>query len=213
MTISLAITERESAQKNEALRAAGRVPGNIYGPNQAPLSVSMPANELAKVIAEAGESTIVELTGLAEPIEVLLKEVDFDPVKRAIRHVDFYAIERGKTMTVTVPIEFSGVAPAEKNGLGSVTKVLHEVEVTCKPSDLPSELVVDVSGLVDENSKLTVADLPVSAEVTIAADPADPVAIISVAREETDEAPAEIDMAAIEVEEKGKSADTETEEN
>jgi large subunit ribosomal protein L25 len=204
MTISLAITERESAQKNRSVRASGGVPGNVYGPKQDPISISMDASELAKVIEEAGESTIVELTGLKEPLEVLVKDVDFDPVKRGIRHVDFYAIERGKEMTVTVPIEFVGEAPAEKNAFGSVTKVLHEVEVTCRPSDLPSELTVDISTLVDEQSKLTLADISLPEGVKLESELEETVAVISVAKEEEDEAPTEIDMDTIEVEEKGK---------
>jgi large subunit ribosomal protein L25 len=204
MTISLAIAERDQKQNNEALRASGSVPANVYGPKQEPISISANAKELAKVLDEAGESTIVELTGLKETIEVLVKEVDFDPVKRGVRHVDFYAIERGKEMTTNVGLEFIGESPAEKGGIGSVTKVLHELEVTCLPSNLPSHIDVDVSSLEDEHSKITVADLITPEGVTIENEPEETVAVVSLAREEEEEEPQEIDMDAIEVEEKGK---------
>lgn len=209
MTISLTVAERDQKQKNETLRAAGSVPANVYGPKQEPISITADAKELAKMLDEAGESTIVELKGLKEPIEVLVKEVDFDPVKRGVLHVDFYAIERGKEMTTHVALEFVGEAPAEKNAIGSVTKVLHEVEVTCMPRDLPSHIDVDVSVLEDEHSKITVADLNVPEGVTIENEAEDTVAVVSLAKEEPEEEPEEIDMDAIEVEEKGKGEEGE----
>lgn len=209
MTISLAIAERDQAQKNEALRAAGSVPGNVYGPKQDPISITVDAKELAKVLDEAGESSIVELTGLKDKIEVLVKDVDFDPVKRGVRHVDFYAIERGKEMTTHVPLEFIGEAPAEKSGIGTVTKVLHEVEVTCRPSNLPSHIDIDVTVLTDAHSKITVADIAIPEGVTIENESEETVAVISVAKEESEDASTEIDMDSIEVEEKGKSEEAE----
>lgn len=213
MTISLAIAERDQAQKNEALRAAGSVPANVYGPKQEPLSIVIDAKELAAVLAEAGESSIVELTGLKETIEVLVKDVDFDPVKRGVRHVDFYAIERGKEMTTNVPLEFIGEAPAEKANIGTVTQVQYEIEVTCRPSKLPQKIEVDVSALEDENSKVTVGDLNVPEGVTVNNSPEDAVAVISVAKEEVEEeAPTEIDMDSIAVEEKGKGEEASEEE-
>lgn len=204
MTISLAIAERDQTQKNDALRAAGSVPANVYGPKQDPISITVDAKELGTVLAEAGESSIVSLTGLKEEIEVLVKDVDFDPVKRGIRHVDFYAIERGKEMTTNVPLEFVGEAPAEKANIGTVTQVQYEVEVTCRPSKLPQKIEIDISSLEDENSKITVGDIVAPEDVTINNSPEDAVAVISVAKEEVEEAPTEIDMDAIAVEEKGK---------
>ena len=209
MTISLAIAEREASQKRGSLRAAGSVPANVYGPKQDPISITVDAKELSKVLSDAGESTIIELTGLKEPIEVLVKDVDFDPVKHGVRHVDFYAIERGKEMTTNVPLELVGAAPAEKNGLGTVTQVLREVEVTCMPRHLPSHIDVDISVLEDENSKVSVGDLVSPEGVTIGNDKEEAVVVISVAKEEEEEAPTEIDMDAIEVEEKGKGEEAE----
>lgn len=211
MTISLAVTKRDDSKKLGALRAAGDMPGVVYGPKQEPITIAMSQKDFDKVLEEAGESTIVELTGLEKPIEVLIKDVDFDPAKRGYRHVDFYAIERGKEMTVNVPLEFIGVAPAEKSGVGTVTKVLHEIEVTCRPSLLPAEIEVDLSVLVDEESIIHVSDLKVAEGVVIENEGDETVAVVSVAKEEVDEAPAAVDMSSIEVEEKGKKDDEEAE--
>jgi len=207
MTISLAVTARDESTKAEAVRLSGDVPAVVYGPKQAPIAITLPGKEFEKVRKEAGESTIIELTGLEEKIEVLMKEVAFSPVKQLVTHVDFYAIERGKDITTNIALEFIGEAPVEEAKEGTVTKVMHEVEVTCRPSVLPSHIDVDISVLKSVEDKIHVSDLKVAEGVHINAEPEDVVAVISVAREEVeeDEDPGEVDMDAIEVEEKGKS--------
>jgi len=196
MTTTVAIAART---KGTAL-PEGHIPAIVYGPKQEPVSISLEEKVFDKVRREAGESTIVELTGLAEPIEVLIKDVDFDPVKLQMLHVDFYAIERGKDMTTSVAIELVGEAPAEKNNIGSVTKVLQDITVTCRPSVLPSHIDVDISGMDAADSKITVADLPALEGVIYDAEPEETVAVVSVAREEVDEDPEEVDMDAVAVE-------------
>jgi len=188
----------------------GHIPAVVYGPKQEPVSISLEEKVFDKIRREAGESTIVELTGLAEPIEVLIKDVDFDPVKLQMLHVDFYAFERGKDMTTTVAIELVGEAPVEKDNIGSVTKVLQEITVTCRPSALPSHIDVDISGMKTADSKITVADLPALEGVIYDAEPEETVAVVSVAKEEVDEDPEEVDMEEVAVE--GEKAETAAEE-
>jgi len=208
MTITLAVTARDQSIKTEVMRKEGEVPAVVYGAKQEPISITLSGKEFDKVRKEAGESTIVSLTGLEEPLEVLIHEVDFHPVKQQVTHVDFYAFERGKDMTTNVTLEFIGEAPVEDSKEGSVTKVLYEVEVTCRPSKLPSKIVVDISGLVNVEDKIFIADLNVPEGVKIEDDPEEPVVVVSAARqtteEEDEEASTEIDMDSIEVEEKGK---------
>jgi len=211
MTITLEVTPRDISTTTQTLRADGKVPAVIYGPKQEPTSVVLDAKGFDKVMREAGESTIIEVLGLASAIEVLIKDVDFDPIKQQIMHVDFYAIERGKEMTVHVPLHFIGEAPVEQVREGSVTKVLHEVEVTCRPSNLPSHIDVDVSVLATVEDKIHVSDLNVSEGVKIEADPGETVAVVSVAQEESEEGSTEMDMDSIEVVQKGKQEGGEAE--
>jgi large subunit ribosomal protein L25 len=209
MTITLAVTARDESAKIAVMRKNGDVPAVVYGAKQEPISITLSGKEFEKVRKEAGESTIVELTGLTESVEVLIKSVDFHPVKQQVTHVDFYAFERGKEMTTHIALEFIGEAPVEESKAGSVTKVLYEVEVTCLPKDLPSHIDVDISSLVHIEDKIHISDLKVPVGVVIGADPEDPVVVVSAARQTTDdeEASTEIDMDAIEVEEKGKGED------
>lgn len=212
MTITLPITKRDETTSTASLRANGQVPGVVYGPKQEPITIAVDAIRFDKVCGEAGESTIVNLDGLGEDLEVLIKDVEFNPVKQEVLHVDFYAIERGKEMTVTVPIDFVGEAPVVKSQVGTVTKALQEISVTCRPSKLPSEITVDISVLTDVDSQIHVSDLPVLEGVTYEAESNDVVAVVSASKEEEEVDDTEtVDMEAIAVEQKGKGEETATE--
>ncbi len=213
MTTQVAVTARAEGTNRAAL-PAGHIPAVVYGPKQDPISISVEEKTFDKIRKEAGESTILELTGLAEPIEVLIKDIDFSPTRIEMTHVDFFAIERGKDMTTHVAIELVGEAPAEKNHIGSITKVMQEITVTCRPSVLPSHIDVDISVLVAADSKITVADLPALEGVIYDAEPGETVVVVSVADEEVDEDSEDVDMAAIPVEggDKGETEEEKKEE-
>lgn len=204
MTFTLEAQERTiTGKKNASLRALGTLPAVVYGPKQTPVSLSLSKVAFDKVFKEAGESSVVTLTGLPKPVDVLIHEVEFDPRKGGIIHVDFYAIEKGQKIKVDVPLHFTGEAPALKLG-GTLTKVLHEVEVEAEATNIPKEIVVDTGMLVDFESQIHVSDLVVPKGVTIVDKPDDVVALVQTVKEEVVEA-APIDMSAIEVEKKGKT--------
>lgn len=207
MTITLAVTVREKDSR-DALEKENKIPAVVYGPKQESLSLALDQREFERVFKEAGESTIIELAGLEEPLEVLIHEIEFHPTKPKMVHVDFYAFERGKEMTTEISLTYEGTAPIEKGG-GMVNKILHEVTVTCRPSDLPKELIVDVSGMTEENDNITIADLTLPEGVKVEHEPDEMVAIAQGAREEEEEETegGEVNMDAIEVEEKGKAED------
>jgi large subunit ribosomal protein L25 len=171
------------------------------------MSVAVPKTVFEKVLKEAGESTVIYLTGLGDDIEVLIHDVAFNGARGGVEHADFYAIEKGKEITVDVPLEFVGEAPATKKG-GVLTKVLHEIEVTCKPSALPQHIEVDVSSLDDFEKQIHVRDLQIPKGVTVENDADEVVALVQEVEEEavTD---TEVDMASVAVEAKGKTEEKE----
>jgi len=204
--MTLAVTERDQKTSLKVLRASGAIPAIVYGKAQVPMQIVLDGKEFDKVRKEAGESTVLQLTGLKTAVEVLIKEVDFNPVKQRVMHADFYAVEEGKEISAHVPLHFIGVAPVEEAHLGSVTKVMHELEVTSTPASLPSHIDVDLGVLRTVESKIHVSDLvtPKGVKVTMALE--EPVAIVNAAKQTpaTEEAEAEVDMAAVAVEKKGK---------
>jgi len=208
MTITLQATIRtERGKQLETLRRDGKLPAVVYGPKEPATALTIERGEFEKILKEAGESSIITLKGLDANKDVLVHEVAFDPLRGGITHVDFYAIEAGKNITVHVPFTFIGEAPALKLG-GTLTKVLHEVEITCAPSKLPKEIVVDISSLTEFDSQIHVKDITFPDGVTVENDPQDMVVLVQTVAEEVAE-PVAVDMDAIEVEKKGK---TETEE-
>lgn len=205
MTFSLTVETREKRGKQlTELRSEGKIPAIMYGPKEEATAISVDKIAFEKLFKQTGESSVIVLKGLAKPKEVLVHDVAFDARRGGIIHVDFYAIEEGKEITVDVPLEFVGEAPAVKLG-GTLTKVLHEIEVTCIPGNLPQHIDVDVSSLDDFEKRIYVKDLTIPKGVTVENDPEDIIALVQAVEEEVEEPVAQVDMAAIEVEKKGKT--------
>jgi len=204
----LQASKRDGKTTAAEVRAEGNVPAILYGPKQEPISVAIPYNAMEKAFKEAGESTLVELHDGTDSHDVLIHEVQFDPVSDNIIHVDFYVVERGKKLEVSVPLVFEGLSPAEKN-LGAVlVKVMYEIEVESLPRNLPHNIVVDVTTLTDFDSKILVKDLPLSEGVELVTDGEEVVAAVSQPQEEEPEELSEaFDPEAVKVEEKGKQTE------
>lgn len=208
--MELTVEKREKTQKSAALRRGGKLPAVIYGRSQEATPIAVDAKQFGKIFKEAGESSVITIKGLGGDKDALIHEVEFDAVDGHPVHADFYAIEKGQTVTVSVPFEFEGVSPAVKDLGGILTKVMHELEVECEPKDLPQHIVVDISKLTTLEDQIKVSDLKLPASAKLSIDPDEVVAMISVAQDEPlEEAPA-ADLSSIEIsEERGKKAEDE----
>jgi len=203
--MELTVEKRASDTKAKALRDKGVLPAVIYGRSQESTPIAVDAKTFGKLYKAAGESSVITLKGLGDDKQVLIHEVEVDAVTGTPIHADFYAIQKGQKVTVSVPLEFDGVSPAVKDLGGILTKVMHELELTCEPADLPQHIMVDISKLATLDDQIKVSDLaiPKSAELSVDAD--EVVAMISVAQEEPEEPAAPVDLSAIETSvERGK---------
>lgn len=171
MMLTLEVKTRDSKESVETLREKGAVPAIFYGPKEeaTPIVVDMLAFE--KVWRAAGETTIVKLTGAGGEKETLIHDVQFHPVTDKPLHADFYVLEKGKKITLNIPLEFIGQAPAEKAG-HIVVKALHEVEIEVAPAELPKELHVDLAALANVGDHIVASQikLPPSAKLLTDAD-------------------------------------------
>lgn len=202
--LTLAAEKREkSGARAPALRRAGKLPAVVYGPKQKATSVTLARKEFERVFKDAGESSVIELSGLGEPLQVLVHEVDHDPIKSTPRHVDFYAIEKGAKVEVAVPIVFTGESPAVRAG-ANLVKVLHELTIEAEVANLPHDVTVDISVLAAVGDRIHVKDIVIPPGVTLVTEPEEVIALAQEVVEEVEEAPTAIDMDAIEVEKKGK---------
>lgn len=202
--------EKRDGGANKA-RNEGFIPGVFYGPKAEATSVSVSEAEFMKVWRKAGESSVITLTGVGEDHDALIHDVSTDAVTDKVTHVDFYVIEKGKKVEVSVPLEFVGEAPAVKTLGGSLIKVMHELEIEAMPKDLPHAIEVDISALVDFEAQIKVSDIKLPSGVTAKADADEVVALAQPAKEEVEEeASGPIDMSAIEIsDQKGKKEEEE----
>ncbi len=203
--ITLNVEKRDLKESLSEIRKAGKMPAVFYGKKEISTPIMLPLAVFEKTLKDAGESTILHLVGEDIDVDVLIHDVDLDPVTDKPRHADFYAIEKGKKLEINIPLEFVGVAPAVKELKGILVKVMHEIEIEALPKDLPHNLEVDISSLVNFDSVITAADIKLPSGVSLKIKPDEVVASIYEPKEEVvEEAP--VDLSAVEVAKKGKEA-------
>jgi large subunit ribosomal protein L25 len=199
---------KRTNEKPADVRAAGRIPAVFYGFGKESTPISVPGVEFIKLFREAGETTAITLDMGTEKVSALVHDMQRDPVTGTPTHVDFLVVDMNKEAEVAVPIEFTGLAEAEKLGLGVVMKIMHEVEVRALPADLPHSIEVDVTPLATLSDAIHAKDLALPKGVTLVTDGEEVVASVAAFVEEKEEAPV-LDVSTIEVEKKGKKEDEE----
>lgn len=203
--ITLKVEKRDVKENLAEIRKAGKIPAVFYGKKENSTPIKLSFSDFEKTLKEAGESTILHLEGENIDVDVLIHEVDLDPVIDKPRHVDFYAIEKGKKLEINVPIEFIGISPAVKD-LGAVlVKVMHEIEIEALPKDLPHKIEVDLSSLVNFDSVITASSIKLPEGVVLKIKPEEVIASVYEPKEEVAEV-APVDLSTIEVAKKGKEA-------
>jgi large subunit ribosomal protein L25 len=195
---------REAGEKLDVLRKSGFIPAVFYGAKQANTSVSVPTIDFKKVWRDAGESSAIKLTTDKGNVDVLIHDVQVDPITSEPIHVDFLAIDMNKAIRVNVPVTFEGISNAVKGSLGNLVKVLHEIEIEALPADLPHNLIADIAKLENVGDSILVSDIKLPSGVTAITHGSEVVASIVAQKEEVLEEAAPVDLSAIEVEKKGK---------
>ena len=195
---------------NRRLRAAGRVPGIVYGRGAEPVAVSVDPKDLERILlSETGHNTIFKLKVKDEEKDVLIRECQRDPVREGILHADFVAVSMDQTMSFDVPIEIMGIPAGVRLQGGILDLVLREIHLECLPGDLPDHLRFDVTDL-EIGDSVRIEQLEVDeAKVKILSDPDLTVLTIGAPaveeEEEEEEELAEGEVAEPEVMTKGKS--------
>lgn len=144
-------------KKVKRLRREGLVPGVVYGPvlNET-ISVSVIRKDFDKFFMQNGHSTIVNLSWDGGEQPVLIREVQVDPVKRTSIHVDFFAPNMRVRLQANVPVVL--LHPHE-DANGVLQSVLTEVVVEALPAELPHQLEVDISHMLEIGDQVHVSDL------------------------------------------------------
>jgi len=160
---------RATELKVDELRQSGSIPAVLYGPEIEAQSLQLDYNTFEKLYAGDEGAGLIDLNvGKGEPTKVLIQEVQFDPVKGRITHVDFRQIKMGETMHATIPLHFVGLPPAVKELGGTLLKSIDQVNVECLPKDLVSSIEVDLSVLATFEDILHISDINLPEGMTIA---------------------------------------------
>lgn len=203
MTINIKAEKRTKIGKLEALRKTGLMPAVFYGHKKEATAIQIKKSDFIKAWKNAGESTVIKLETPEGAVEVLIHEVDFDPLTSEPRHADFYVFEKGHKVEISVPLEFVGVSPAVKDLGGVLMKIMHEIKVEAEPSNLPHQIEVDISAITELEGQILAKDIVLPKGVVLVENPEEVVVTAATPQaEKAEEAPA--DLSQIEVEKKGK---------
>ncbi|MED4345831.1 50S ribosomal protein L25/general stress protein Ctc [Heyndrickxia coagulans] len=139
------------------LRRNGCIPGVVYGYQTENTPVYVNDAEFEKLLRENGRNAVLSLNVNGTQRNVMVHEVQTDPLKNKIIHVDFLAVNMSEDVDATVRVILSEECAGVKDG-GVLQQALHELSITTKPDQIPDAITVDVSNLqVGEN--ITVADI------------------------------------------------------
>ncbi len=191
-----------SGKKVKALRRRGILPAVLFGGKKEAVPLEVPLGEFQKIYAEAGESTLLDLEFDGEKEKVLITEVQHDPLGKPL-HADLRRVGAGEKVTATVPIIVEGEAAPVKSGEAILLTLLDEIEVECLPQDLPREIKINVSGLTEIGSGITISQLPIDrSKITVPGhEPEEPVVKLDYPQaEEAEEAPVAEEEAVAAVE-------------
>ncbi|MCB9437679.1 MAG: 50S ribosomal protein L25 [Anaerolineales bacterium] len=172
-TFVLEANKREMTGKRvRQLRAQGRIPAVVYGPQREPVHIVVDWPKLRTVLANAGSTHLVEVQVDSDSYTTLIREVDRHPIRHeVVLHVDFYAVNLQDTLVTSVPIVLLN---EDKTASRLNAQIIHEaltVEVECLPTAIPEQVQLDVAILKEAGDFLTVANLPQIEGVSFVDDP------------------------------------------
>ena len=167
---SLTLKKREvTGKKLKALRAEGMIPSVVYGAGE-PINTASEYVASEKVLVEAGYHSPIDLDIDGKKQLAIVKDVQLDPVSRKIVNVEFQAVSAEKAVEATTPIVIINFEASDASKIYhfAMTQALEEIDVKAKPADLPKELTIDASKLVNVDDKLVLSDIVLPAGVELA---------------------------------------------
>lgn len=168
-------------KKVHHIRREGWVPAVVYGPGIGSRPLMVRAPEAETVVREAGTSQLITLhiRGEKRLVQALVRDVQRDPIRRDLVHLDLHQVEMTSKVTVEVPIVLVGESPVVARRDGILLQGTETVEIECLAGDLIEAIEVDLSQLTEVDQQITVADLAVPSKIRILSDPEEMVVRVS----------------------------------
>ena len=155
------------------IRRENGIPAVVYGDIDNN-NIVLDANEVAKQIRDSGfYSSVIQLKIDKDTVDVILKDLQRDPTKSYITHMDFFAVDKNKAVVVNIPIMFTNedICSGVKLSGGIISHIQSELEISCLPKDLPDNIVVDIAELeIGHSIHLSEIKLPANVELATPVD-------------------------------------------
>ncbi|MBR9981241.1 MAG: 50S ribosomal protein L25/general stress protein Ctc [Desulfatitalea sp.] len=150
------------------LRSQGRVPAVLYGPKITSTMISIAVRDLENILKKGGLGRSVfdlHIDDGAQSKTVMIKEMQSNPVSRALLHLDLYEVAMDRKIRVNVPVVTTGNAKGVEEG-GTLEIIRRELEVFCLPNQIPDSITIDITDL-EIGDSVHVEDIPTSGGVEI----------------------------------------------
>jgi len=171
MDLEIAAEARSTTGKrNRQLRRTGQLPGVVYGKDTNSLAIQVEAKAFDTLYRAAGRTSLVKLHVDGAAKSAIIREVQRHPLSRKPLHVDFLVVDLAQEMEVDVPLVFTGEPPAVELTGGTVMTPIGHLRVRALPAEIPHEITVDVTPLVDLEASLHVRDLVIPENVHVQTD-------------------------------------------
>jgi len=171
--VEIELNSRElMGKKVGRLRRAGIVPVHLYGPGMESRALQCNASQLIRVLATAGGATPIHITIQGEPGNHLAfaREIQWDPKRDDLLHVDLLAADVSRPVTAQVPIVLIGESAGARTVSGTVMHQLRTVDIQALPLEMPSEIELDISVMEEPDSVIRVSDLLIPENATLLSD-------------------------------------------
>lgn len=212
-----AIIRKETGKKTNKGRKEGMIPSVVYGAGIKAENLWVNALDLRRLLKKSGESVIINLNIGGSSKNVIIHEIQRDPVAGKYIHLDFFQVRMDEKIEADIHIEYIGESPAVKELGGVLVKSIEKVTVECFPADLPSHINVDISAIKLFDDHIAVKDIKISDKVEIKLDMETVVASVAPPRSEEElsglEEKVEADVTKVEGVIKPEKTESEAEEN
>lgn len=185
--LDLKVSLREIGTKSavKILRKTEKIPAILYGKSLDPVALTVDGRELTRIL-KSGENVILNLAvtgGKKDSVHtVIIRDIQHDPVKETIDHLDFVSINLDEKIEVKVHLTSKGECPGVAAG-GILEFIHHEVPVRCLPLEIPEKIVIDVSNL-NIGRSLHVSEVTFPQGVECLLDPHEPLIAVHAPQEE-----------------------------
>jgi len=195
---------------SKKLRRENSIPAVVYGDIDNN-NIVLDANEVAKQVKDAGfYSSVIKLKIGKNTIDVILKDLQRDPRKSLITHMDFFAVDKNKAVVVNVPIMFLNeeTCAGVKLGGGKISHIQTELEVSCLPKNIPENIEIDLLELeLGHSIHLSEIKLPKDVELVAVVDEEHDAPVVSCYEPKAEKVEEQVDAAATDQEESGEKSD------